>query len=522
MLDFKKHYIELVDLEPLRAAIAGSQINASEFFGDAGKEHYKLLAYLSTKFNNRDIIDIGTHRGASALALSYNQKNHVYSFDIEHKYPLAELPNITYSTDNLMSPEGRAKWETYILNAAFVFIDIDPHNGTLEYDFYNWLKEKQYQGFVICDDIWYFKCMRDNFWYKIPTHYKKDLTELGHWAGTGIIQFYPLHFTPVVNETNYTVVTGYFDLTKMPDASKEIIDRPKTHYLSNATATMSIDHNLVVFCEPENLEELKSMRPDYLKHKTYYVTMSFEDFPLTRYRGKILENRKVNKCHDARNTASYYLFCMSRYAMLKTIMDKNPFNSTHFSWLNICIERMGYKNLIEIDAAYNLLREKVSTCYIDYYPLSLAKNPVEFFSCGGPSSLCSGFFTGKKEYLYPFCNKVETQFFSYLEQGYGHADEQLFCCVYLENPDLFDVYYADYNQMVTNYVWLKDNPSYPLQLVISHSYERGNVDVCLDGCRKMWRSYKAGYAALSVQEVDTLVSLYRKCLIKQGLPAILE
>jgi len=522
MLDFKKHYIELVDLEPLRAAITGSQINASEFFGDAGKEHYKLLAYLSTKFNNRDIIDIGTHRGASALALSYNQKNHVYSFDIEHKYPLAELPNITYSTDNLMSPEGRAKWETYILNAAFVFIDIDPHNGTLEYDFYNWLKEKQYQGFVICDDIWYFKGMRDNFWYKIPTHYKKDLTELGHWAGTGIIQFYPLHFTPVVNETNYTVVTGYFDLTKMPDASKEIIDRPKTHYLSNATATMSIDHNLVVFCEPENLEELKSMRPDYLKHKTYYVPMSFEDFPLTRYRGKILENRKVNKCHDARNTASYYLFCMSRYAMLKTIMDKNPFNSTHFSWLNICIERMGYKNLIEIDAAYNLLREKVSTCYIDYYPLSLAKNPVEFFSCGGPSSLCSGFFTGKKEYLYPFCNKVETQFFSYLEQGYGHADEQLFCCVYLENPDLFDVYYADYNQMVTNYVWLKDNPSYPLQLVISHSYERGNVDVCLDGCRKMWRSYKAGYAALSVQEVDTLVSLYRKCLIKQGLPAILE
>jgi len=522
MLDFKKHYIELVDLEPLRAAIAGSQINASEFFGDAGKEHYKLLAYLSTKFNNRDIIDIGTHRGASALALSYNQKNHVYSFDIEHKYPLAELPNITYSTDNLMSPEGRAKWETYILNAAFVFIDIDPHNGTQEYDFYNWLKEKQYQGFVICDDIWYFKGMRDNFWYKIPTHYKKDLTELGHWAGTGIIQFYPLHFTPVVNETNYTVVTGYFDLTKMPDASKEIIDRPKTHYLSNATATMSIDHNLVVFCEPENLEELKSMRPDYLKHKTYYVPMSFEDFPLTRYRGKILENRKVNKCHDARNTASYYLFCMSRYAMLKTIMDKNPFNSTHFSWLNICIERMGYKNLIEIDAAYNLLREKVSTCYIDYYPLSLAKNPVEFFSCGGPSSLCSGFFTGKKEYLYPFCNKVETQFFSYLEQGYGHADEQLFCCVYLENPDLFDVYYADYNQMVTNYVWLKDNPSYPLQLVISHSYERGNVDVCLDGCRKMWRSYKAGYAALSVQEVDTLVSLYRKCLIKQGLPAILE
>jgi hypothetical protein len=522
MLELRKEYIELVNLEPLRPLLANSQINATEFFGSAGKEHYKLLAYLSTKFTNRDIIDIRTHRGTSALALSYNQTNRVYSFDSEHMYSLVQLPNVTYSTDDIMTSAGRALWESKILGSAFILIDIDPHDGFLEYDFFTWLKEKQYEGFVVCDDIWYFKGMRDNFWYKIPTHYKKDLTELGHWSGTGIIQFFPIHFTPVVNETNYTIVTAYFDLTKMPDASKEIKDRPKGHYLANARATLSIDHNLVVFCEPENLEEIKSMRPPYLAHKTYYIPMSFEDFPLTRYRDKILENRKVNKCHDSRNTASYYLFCMSRYAMLKTVMDKNPFNSTHFAWLNICIERMGYKNLIEIDAAFNLLRDKVSTCYIDYYPLSLAKNPAEFFSCGGPSSLCSGFFTGIKEYMYPFCNKVETQFFSYLEQGYGHADEQLFCCVYLENPDMFDVYYADYNQMVTNYVWLKDNPSEPLNLVITHSFERGNFDVCLDGCKKMWRSYKQGYTNLNANEIVRLTSLYRACLQKKGLPAVLE
>ena len=124
--------------------------------------------------------------------------------------------------------------------------------------------------------------------------------------------------------------------------------------------------------------------------------------------------------------------------------------------------------------------------------------------------------------MYPFCNKVETQFFSYLEQGYGHADEQLFCCVYLENPDLFDVYYADYNQMVTNYVWLKDNPSEPLNLVITHSFERGNFDVCLDGCKKMWRSYKQGYTNLNANEIVRLTSLYRACLQKKGLPAVLE
>ena len=52
-----------------------------EFFCDVGKQHYRLLSYFSTLFNNCNIIDIGSHRGNSALALSYNKTNTVYSFD---------------------------------------------------------------------------------------------------------------------------------------------------------------------------------------------------------------------------------------------------------------------------------------------------------------------------------------------------------------------------------------------------------------------------------------------------------
>ena len=46
-----------------------------EFFGDCGRQHYNLLAYISTLYNGIDIFDIGTHRGSSALALSYNHNN---------------------------------------------------------------------------------------------------------------------------------------------------------------------------------------------------------------------------------------------------------------------------------------------------------------------------------------------------------------------------------------------------------------------------------------------------------------
>ena len=62
-----------------------NDMNDMEFYGDCGRQHYRLLSYLSTLFNNSDIFDIGTHRGSSAMALSYNPTNKVYSFDIENR-----------------------------------------------------------------------------------------------------------------------------------------------------------------------------------------------------------------------------------------------------------------------------------------------------------------------------------------------------------------------------------------------------------------------------------------------------
>jgi hypothetical protein len=59
----------------------------------------------------------------------------------------------------------------------------------MEIDFYNYLKSINYAGFVICDDILYFKDMREQFWSKLNQSDCYDYTKLGHWSGTGIITF---------------------------------------------------------------------------------------------------------------------------------------------------------------------------------------------------------------------------------------------------------------------------------------------------------------------------------------------
>lgn len=487
-----------------------------EYFEPAGRQHYRLLERLSSEHSGKTLIDIGTHKGMSAYALASNPDVRVLSFDIVAKAGLPVRPNIEYHTDDLMTPEGRALWETTLLAAPVIFLDIDPHEGTREYHFYEWLRTKGYTGTLVCDDIWYFKEMRDNFWSKIPEEVKTDWTHEGHWSGTGAIQFNTSRET---KDSGWTVVTGYFDLTKMADASPSIRARPATHYLQHARATMATPQNLVVFCEPDTLDTLRALRPDHLQSKTKYIPMSFEDFPLTQYRDRILENRKTRPSPDDRNTASYYLLCMARYAMLKRAIEENPFGSTHFAWLNICIERMGFQNLIQLPRVFELNRDKFSTCYIDY---QRKENYLEDVMRWGRCSMCSGFFTGNTHYMKAFCDRIESKFLECLEKGYGHADEQLFSLVYFDDPSIFEVYYGDYTEMITNYEWIRERASEPLRLLIKHSYDAGDYTTCLPGCLALWRSWKRGFAKLSELDVTHLIWYYEQTLSHLNLPRVLE
>ena len=136
-----------------------------EFLGEPGKEHYTLLAYFSSCLNNTYFIDIGTNYGNSAIALSYNSSNKVITFDIVKK-DLSNLNNrnIEFKKENLFEKYTLEKYSKILLECPLIFLDIDPHEGINEYLLYNWLKQNNYKGLLICDDIHYFKGMRDNFW----------------------------------------------------------------------------------------------------------------------------------------------------------------------------------------------------------------------------------------------------------------------------------------------------------------------------------------------------------------------
>lgn len=185
MIDFllDKKKIESVDLNTFSEYVLEPEFRAY-FLDVPGKEHYRLLGNVSMNFNNSTLLDIGTYKGCSALALALNPTNQVKSFDIRLGLRgISDYPeNVEFIVDNVLDK----KYKNLILSSKFIILDTD-HDGTFEKEFYEYLKSINYIGYLMLDDINYNDEMR-LFWNSISEE-KYDITNIGHHSGTGLVIF---------------------------------------------------------------------------------------------------------------------------------------------------------------------------------------------------------------------------------------------------------------------------------------------------------------------------------------------
>lgn len=154
--------------------------NPYYFHMESGKEHYRLLMYVSTLYNDEVIFDVGTNKCMSALALSYNKSNRVKTYDIVKLLP--ENPNV----DNIEYILGDSTKDLDLEKCPVIFLDVD-HDGLYEDIFYEHLKSINWKGILILDDIHLNEPMK-KFWNRIEEK-KYDITNIGHWSGTGLVVF---------------------------------------------------------------------------------------------------------------------------------------------------------------------------------------------------------------------------------------------------------------------------------------------------------------------------------------------
>lgn len=130
------------------------------------------------------VLEIGTRWGVSSAALALNKSVKVVTCDlVDHIGDREKFENVEY-----VIADGYDMLDN-CHEYPLIFIDVDPHDGVQETKMIQKLIDLKYNGYVLLDDIHLNQDMQ-NFWDSIPTTVRKvDLTELGHWSGTGLLFF---------------------------------------------------------------------------------------------------------------------------------------------------------------------------------------------------------------------------------------------------------------------------------------------------------------------------------------------
>lgn len=178
-------YLNKIDLSKYDKILDIDPEYKNYFYSESGREHYRLLVYISNLFNKINILDIGTNRGFSAIALSDNKNNTVVSYDliryesVKSLMSYDTLSNIEFKLGNCIELEDFNKYKVIMLDTL--------HDGIFEKQVFNHLRLINWKGIILMDDIETFPLLA-SMWKEIKEK-KYILTSIGHASGTGMVIF---------------------------------------------------------------------------------------------------------------------------------------------------------------------------------------------------------------------------------------------------------------------------------------------------------------------------------------------
>jgi len=162
-------------------------------------EHYRLLAALVRILQAKRVIEIGTFRGLSALALKQflPAGGKITTFDL---IPWDAIPDTALRAEDfadarlrqeiadLSDPVAIERHRVLLQETELLFMD-GPKDGVFERKFLQQLETVHFQNplLLVLDDIRFWNMLAT--WHAIARP-KLDLTSFGHWSGTGLVEWH--------------------------------------------------------------------------------------------------------------------------------------------------------------------------------------------------------------------------------------------------------------------------------------------------------------------------------------------
>lgn len=152
----------------------------------SGLEHYRLLFWITQTFSNILITELGVFNGIGTACLCANKTNYVFAFDLDFSTLHFISPPVNVTFNKVDKTKDTEYFSPGIKGCDIIFVDTW-HSGIMEKQVFEYLKEKNWNGILIYDDI-YFNPAMTEMWKSIDIE-KYDLTRIGHSSGTGVVIF---------------------------------------------------------------------------------------------------------------------------------------------------------------------------------------------------------------------------------------------------------------------------------------------------------------------------------------------
>lgn len=262
---------------------------------------------------------------------------------------------------------------------------------------------------------------------------------------------------------NLTLVTAFYDLSR---ENWNFRPRNKTDYYKYIERTFKFDNNLIIFCSIQDREKFLEFRKGK-EDKTHIIISEFKDLTMYKHISQIKkcqENKKlINKhpCPFAPELCypEYCVLMNSRIDLVAQAIKINPFNTTHFAWIDAGYvrDKDDYRppnmppmyDSIYPEILMKKTSEKNTVIFSILRPLQQMKKTRKEFFLQYIDIISGGFFIGTLESITKFATIYKQFYEDVLYNDEISDDDQYYLALlYRERPELFSHVYAQWFNII--------------------------------------------------------------------------
>lgn len=253
----------------------------------------------------------------------------------------------------------------------------------------------------------------------------------------------------------FTVVTGLYDLSSR---ELELKRRNVEFYLEHGQHLFNLQVNIIAFCDSNLVDQILALkRPDNVR--TLVISLALEDLPFYQDFKRVKELRAVGSLLNANPNKDTPLFTVLQWSKFY-FMEKAseivkdwqnpkvaiPDGPDYLVWVDFGLHHVAkdYDKLVNIRPSNKLKL----LCLRPTYPEEVRNSSfLRFISGRTAAGILSVPINRVEEYAEIFAKSKN----NLLQKGFSPLEEEILTYIRVNNPELFDLYYGDYENIIQNF-----------------------------------------------------------------------